>query len=57
MKNTRDKPQAKRSAPESVDATGTDKRYPQDELEETVIVMGDIMEPVLPEEYWESLKS
>ena len=37
-------------------ATGVSKRYPQDEMEGTVIEEGDIMEPIFPEEYWDSLK-
>ncbi|MYA40928.1 MAG: type II toxin-antitoxin system Phd/YefM family antitoxin [Gemmatimonadetes bacterium] len=31
-------------------------RYPQGELEETVIIDGDVVEPVFPEEQWDSLK-
>lgn len=31
-------------------------RYPQSELEGTVIVAGDIVGPVFPEEQWDSLK-
>ena len=31
-------------------------RYPQTELEGTVVITGDVMEPVLPEEHWDSLK-
>ena len=30
--------------------------YPQSELEGTVIIAGDVMEPVFPEEQWDSLK-
>ncbi|MCY3986784.1 MAG: type II toxin-antitoxin system Phd/YefM family antitoxin [Candidatus Dadabacteria bacterium] len=30
--------------------------YPQSELEGTVIIAGDIVEPVFPEEQWDSLK-
>ncbi len=57
MKNTCDMLSAKPSGPESVDASGTGKRYSQEELKGTVIVNGDIMEPVITVEYWESLKS
>ena len=56
MKNTRDKLPAEPSVPERVEATGIGKRYPQDELEGTVLVKGDIPGPVFPEEYWECLK-
>lgn len=31
-------------------------RYPQNELEGTVIIDGDVVEPVFPEEQWDSLK-
>lgn len=31
-------------------------RYPQSELEGTVIIDGDVVEPVFPEEHWDSLK-
>lgn len=30
--------------------------YPQAELEGTVVITGDVMEPVFPEEHWDSLK-
>ena len=30
--------------------------YPQAELEGTVIVVDDVVGPVFPEEYWDSLK-
>ncbi len=30
--------------------------YPQTELEGTVVITGDVMEPVFPEEHWDSLK-
>ena len=33
-----------------------DSRYPQEELEGTVVVVGDILEPAVPEEHWDSLK-
>ena len=35
--------------------TGDGERYPQTELEGTVVIVGDVVEPVLPEEHWESL--
>ena len=35
---------------------GDDERYPQDDLAGTVVVVGDIVGPVLPDEHWESLK-
>ena len=31
-------------------------RYPQTELEGTVVITGDVVEPVFPEEHWDSLK-
>lgn len=31
-------------------------RYPQSELDGTVIIDGDVVEPVFPEEQWDSLK-
>lgn len=33
-----------------------ENRYPQSELEGTVIIAGDVVEPVFPEEQWNSLK-
>lgn len=36
--------------------TGEENRYPQTELEGTVAILGDVMEPVIPEEHWDSLK-
>ena len=36
--------------------TGEGERYPQDDLAGTVVVVGDIVGPVLPDEHWESLK-
>ncbi len=36
--------------------TGDGQVYPQAELEGTVITVGDITGPVLPEEHWDSLK-
>ena len=35
--------------------TGDGEQYAQTELEGTVIIVGDVVEPVLPEENWESL--
>ena len=35
--------------------TGEGNRYPQAELEGTVAIVGDVMEPVFPEEHWDSL--
>ena len=31
-------------------------RYPQSELEGTVIIVGDVVEPVFPEKQWDSLE-
>ena len=36
--------------------TGDGNDYPQAELEGTVIVLGDVVGPVFPEEHWDSLK-
>ena len=36
--------------------TNEANRYPQTELEGTVIITGDVVEPVFPEEYWDRLK-
>lgn len=36
--------------------TGDGKRYPQTELQGTVVILGDVMEPIFPEENWDSLK-
>ena len=35
---------------------GGGNRYPQAELEGTVVITGDVVEPVSPEEHWDSLK-
>ncbi len=37
-------------------ATGESDGYPQTELEGTVVILEDIVEPVFPEERWDSLK-
>lgn len=37
-------------------ASRTDARYPQSDLAGSVTVLDDIVEPVLPEEHWESLQ-
>ncbi len=34
--------------------TGDGERYPQTELEGTVVTVGDVLGPVLPEEHWDS---
>ena len=36
--------------------TGEGRVYPQAELEGTVTIVGDVVEPVLPEDHWDSLK-
>lgn len=36
--------------------TGEDKAFPQAELAGTVELVGDVVGPVLPEEYWDVLK-
>jgi len=35
--------------------TSEGKCYPQTELEGTVAIVGDIVEPVFPEKHWDSL--
>ena len=35
--------------------TGDGERYPQSELEGTVVIVGDFVGPVLPEEHWDTL--
>ncbi|MXY32908.1 MAG: type II toxin-antitoxin system Phd/YefM family antitoxin [Boseongicola sp. SB0664_bin_43] len=35
---------------------GDSELYPQSELEGTVVIVGDVVGPVLPEEHWDSLK-
>ncbi len=37
-------------------AASEDKRYPQTELEGTVAIVGDVVEPIFPEKHWDSLK-
>ncbi len=37
-------------------ATGAGKQYPQAELEGTVAIVSDVVEPVFPEKHWDSLK-
>ncbi len=34
----------------------TDTAYPQQALKGTVTVVGDIVEPAIPEEHWDSLR-
>ena len=41
---------------ELVPASRTDARYPQSDLGGSVTVVDDIVEPVLPEDHWESLR-
>ena len=35
--------------------TGDGERYPQSELEGTVVIVGDVVGPVFPEEHWDTL--
>ncbi len=35
--------------------TGDGEQYPQTELEGTVVIVGDVVGPVLPEEDWDCL--
>lgn len=36
--------------------TGEESRYPQAELEGSVVILGDVLAPVFPEEHWDSLR-
>ncbi len=36
--------------------TSMESQYPQSELKGTVIITGDVVEPVILEEHWKSLK-
>ena len=40
---------------ELVPPVSSDSRYPQDDLRKSVVIKGDIVEPVLPAEVWEAL--
>ncbi len=40
---------------ELVPPISTGSRYPQDDLRESVVIKGDIVEPVLPAEVWEAV--
>ncbi len=44
-----------RPVAELVPPVSTESRYPQDDLRETVVIKGDIVEPVLPPEAWEAV--
>ena len=46
-----------RPVAELLPASRTHAEYPQLEPKGTVIVVGDIVEPAVPEEHWESLGS
>lgn len=37
-------------------ATEESEGYPQAELEGTVVIVGDVLEPLFPEEHWDSLE-
>ena len=50
-----DHPEARSACGGAVPASRTHAEYPQLELKGTVIVTGDIVEPAVPEEHWESL--
>ena len=41
---------------ERTGATGESERRPQTELDGTLVILGDVVEPVFPEEHWDSLK-
>ena len=45
-----------RPVAELLPASRTRAEYPQSDLKGTVTVLGDIMEPVVPEEHWDSLR-
>ena len=36
--------------------SGDGATYPQAELEGTVVIVGDVVGPVLPEDHWDSLR-
>lgn len=36
--------------------SGDGETYPQAELEGTVVIVGDVVGPVLPEDHWDSLR-
>ena len=40
---------------EIIDAIRPPVEYPQMELEGSVTIIGDIIEPIIPEEHWDSL--
>ena len=44
-----------RPVAELLPASRTHAEFPQLELKDTVIVTGDIVEPAVPEQHWESL--
>ena len=44
-----------RPVAELVPASRTQAQYAQQELKGTVVVTGNIVDPVVPEEHWESL--
>ena len=44
-----------RPVAELLPASRSEAEYPQMELEGTVTVLGDVIEPVIPEEHWDSL--
>ena len=46
----------RRTVAEPSPVTGDGNRFPQKELKGTVVIVGDVMNPVLPEENWDSLK-
>ncbi len=44
-----------RPVAELVPPVSTGSRYPQDDLRESVVIKGDVVEPVLPAEVWEAV--
>ena len=44
-----------RPVAELVPPVSTGSRYPQDDLRDSVVIKGDIVEPVLPAEAWEAV--
>ncbi len=40
---------------ELVPPISTDSRYPQDDLRESVVIKGDVVEAVLPADAWEAV--
>ncbi len=44
-----------RPVAQRVPPIASSSRYPQDELRDSVVIQGDVIEPVLPAEAWEAV--